>query len=166
MAKPTKHASLICTILTIIAVIGIIISLILHSPIPILILLIPTAIYEIYRTEGESTKISSIILGIIIILELILIIFKIDVNIGNFLGEDTRYIAGYEIKLGLLSIIGPSIMAILTIILFVRTRGVYTRWLAAIIFFSSFVIVRYLIRNVHNVQSFDSSTGSELRINK
>ena len=56
MAKPTKHATLICTIMTIVALIGILLGILFSKPIIIVACLIPTVIYEAYRTEGESTR--------------------------------------------------------------------------------------------------------------
>lgn len=38
-------------------------------------------------------------------------------------------------------IVGPIIIGILSIILFIRTRGKYTKWLAAIIFITCFAII-------------------------
>ena len=74
MAKPTKYAPMICIILSILAVVGIILSLLLTSPLPAVFLLLPTVIYEVYRTEGASTKASSIIILIVLLFELVLII--------------------------------------------------------------------------------------------
>ncbi len=141
MAKPTKHAPLICIIMSILAVIGIILSLLLSSPLPAIFLLLPTVVYEVYRTEGASTKSSSIIILVVLILEIVLIIFNIDIDLAGFLGEDTKYIAGYEINLGVLTLVGPTLIAILSIVLFIRTRGVFTRWLAAIVFITAFFII-------------------------
>jgi len=141
MAKPTKYATPICFGLSVLAGIGILISLMYVSPLIAIIALIPTVIYEIYRTEGKSTKISSIIIGIILLLELALIIFNIDIDLTEFLGQESRTIAGYEVPLGTLTVVGPSVMAILSVILFIRTRGKYTKWLAVIIFVTSFAII-------------------------
>ncbi len=144
MAKPTKYAPVICIALSILAVIGIIASLIFLNPLPVILLLIPAVAYEIYRTEGASTKTSSIIIGVVLILELILIIFNIDFDLAKLLDQETKYIGGYEVPLGSLKVIGPTIIAILTVILFIRTRGIYTRWLAVIIFISCFIIIYVL----------------------
>lgn len=141
MAKPTEHALLICVITSIFAVIGIIASLLWSTPLPAIILLFPTVIYEIYRTEGASTKISSVVIGLVLFLELILIVTKVDLDLGKLIGEDTKYIAGYEVPLGLLSIVGPTVIAVLSVVLFVRTYGIYTRWLAVAIFLTSLVII-------------------------
>lgn len=141
MPKPTEHAPLICTILSIVAVLGIIASLIWKTPIPGIVLLIPTVAYEIYRTEGASTKIASVIIGLVLILELVLVITKVDIDLSKLLGEDTKYIAGYEVPLGLLTIVGPTAMAVLSVVLFVRTYGVFTKWLAVVIFITSLAIV-------------------------
>jgi hypothetical protein len=141
MAKPTKDAAIICTIVSIIALIGIIMGLSKDSTLIIVLSLLPATVYEVYRTEGDSTKTSSIILLVALIAEIILILFNINFNLAEYLGTTEEYIAGYIVPLGEMNVLGPTLMAVLSIILFVRTRGIYTRWLAAIIFFTSFVII-------------------------
>jgi hypothetical protein len=141
MAKPTKNATLICTILSIIAAIGILIGIINGSTIAIIIGLLPATIYEVYRTEGESTKASSVLLLLILIAELGLIFFNVNFNIAEYLGTTEKEIGGYLVPLGDIKIVGPSIMTILSVILFVRTNGVYTKWLSVIIFITSFSII-------------------------
>jgi len=147
MAKPTKYAPAICIGVSVLAVIGVIISFIAQSPIPLLFLLLPAAGYEVYRTEGDSTKAASALVLAAIIFELILLIFHIDFNLASYLEVDSTTIAGYLVPLGALSVVGPTVMAILAIVLFIRTYGVYTRWLAVIIFLSAFVII-YLLNPV------------------
>ncbi|KKQ36088.1 MAG: hypothetical protein US52_C0009G0010 [candidate division WS6 bacterium GW2011_GWA2_37_6] len=75
MAKPYRNATTIIGIMTLFAVIGIIVGLLIHSPLVILVFLLPTVIYEVYRTEGETTKLSSFVLLAIYILEIIAIVF-------------------------------------------------------------------------------------------
>ena len=58
-----------------------------------------------------------------------------------FLENSEKVVAGYIVPLGDIKIAGPIVMAILSIILFVRTRGRYTKWLAAVIFITCFAIV-------------------------
>jgi hypothetical protein len=141
MAKPTKYAVPICIVLSIIAVIGILIGLIFRSPLVIIIFLLPTVIYEIYRTEGKSTKASSWLLLLVLIAEIILIVFRINFNIAEYLGVTEKYIGGYLVPLGDIRVIGPAIMGVLSVVLFVRTYGVYTKWLAVIIFITSFALI-------------------------
>lgn len=141
MAKPTKNAAIICTIVSIIALIGIIIGLSKDSTLIIVLSLLPATIYELYRTEGDSTRTSSIILLVVLIAEIILILFKINFNLAEYLNTTEEYIGGYLVPLGEIKALGPTLMAVLSVILFIRTRGVYTKWLAAIIFFTSFVII-------------------------
>jgi hypothetical protein len=148
MAKPTKYAPHICTAVTILALIGIVVGLTTGNTLWIVFLLLPTAIYEAYRTEGKSTKASSLLLVAVLILEAILIIFNVDFNLAEYLGTSERYIGSYLVPLGELTIVGPTVMAILSVILFVRTRGIYTRWLAAVIFITSFAIVYSIDPNV------------------
>jgi len=144
MTKPTKYAPHLCTLFMIIAIIGIILGFIFSKPLIPIILLLPAAIYEAYRTEGKSTKTSSIVLVLVLLAEIILVIFNIEFNIATFLGAEQQYIGGYWVPLGDLRIVGPAIVAVLAVILFTRTKGVYTKWLAVIIFVTCFAII-YLI---------------------
>lgn len=141
MAKPTKYATLICTIVSILALIGIVIGIWLSKPLIIVIFLIPVAAYEVYRTEGPSTVWASWILLIVLILEIVLIVANINFDLASFFGESEKVVAGYTVPLGDIKIAGPIVMAILSIILFVRTRGRYTKWLAVVIFITCFAIV-------------------------
>lgn len=54
--KPTKYAPHICTGVTIVALIGIIVGLLNGNALWPVILLLPAAFYEAYRTGGKSTK--------------------------------------------------------------------------------------------------------------
>lgn len=140
MAKPTKHATAICIAISVLLVIGIVLGFWQKNVLYILGFLLPVVIYQVYRTEGKSTKWASLTMLIVIILEFILVIFKINFNLAEFLGTEGEYVAGYYVTFGDLKAIFPAIMAILSIILFVRTRGRYTRWLAVIIFTGALAI--------------------------
>jgi len=141
MAKPTKHAGTICAILGIIALAGIVLGLLRSSPLITILLLIPTAVYEVYRTEGESTRWASWVLLLVLIAEVFLVALGIRFDLAGFLGEEERYVAGYEVPIGDITVVGPAVMAVLSLILIARTRGRYTKWLAAIILVTSFAIV-------------------------
>jgi hypothetical protein len=144
MAKPTKYAALICVIITILAIIGVLIGFNKNNPLILLLFLLPAIIYEVYRTEGESTKISSWILLIVFVLEILLIAFKINFDLAAFLGKTQTMVVGYNVPLGDIKIVGPTIVAILSVVLFTKTRGVYTKWLAVLIFLGSFSLI-YLL---------------------
>ena len=144
MEKSRKDAPLICLIVTAIALIGIIIGLITKNPIVIILLLLPTAIYEVMRTQGKSTKAASIILLVVLVAQIFVLMLDIDFNVAEFFGATHQYIGGYLLPLGELRIVAPALMAVLAVILFVRTWGVYTRWLAATIFFTSFALIYVL----------------------
>lgn len=141
MPKPTKHATLICTITSIIALIGIIIGIIFKLPLVIVFLLLPAAAYEAYRTEGPNTKWASIFMIIILVALAILIIFNINYDLASLFGREYQYVSGYTIPLGDIKVVAPILLAITSIILFVRTYGVYTKWLAVVIFISAFAII-------------------------
>ncbi|MFZ3107137.1 MAG: hypothetical protein WA105_07150, partial [Candidatus Hydromicrobium sp.] len=133
--------TLICTIVSILAIIGIVIGIWLSKPLIIVIFLIPAAAYEVYRTEGPSTVWASWVLLIVLILEIVLIVANINFDLASFFGESEKVVAGYTVPLGDIKIVGPIVMAVLSIILFVRTRGRYTKWLAVVIFITCFAIV-------------------------
>ncbi|MBA7473084.1 hypothetical protein ES707_08418 [subsurface metagenome] len=82
-----------------------------------------------------------IVMFIVLILEIVLIAANINFDLASFFGESEKVVAGYTVPLGDIKIVGPIVIAILSIILFVRTRGRYTKWLAAVIFITCFAIV-------------------------
>lgn len=141
MAKPYQYATLICIVLSILALLGIIIGVVASNPLITIIFLLPTVIYEVYRTEGKSTRWASWGLLAVFIAEIILIVANVSFDLATFLGVTEKTVGGHNVPLGDIKVFGPTIMAILAIILFVRTRGRYTKWLAMIIFVTSFAIV-------------------------
>ena len=141
MAKPYQHATLICSILTLVAAAGILWGIIASNALIITLFLLPTVLYEVYRTEGKSTKLASWGLLAVFTLEILFIVGHISFDLASFLDTSQHYVAGYAIPLGDIKVVGPTLMAVLSIVLFTRTRGRYTKWLAAIIFVTSFAIV-------------------------
>lgn len=141
MPKPTQYASLICTILMIIAIIGAVVGYANSLPLIIIGALLPTVIYEVYRTEGESTRASSWLMLAVLIAEAIFILFNINFDLGQYLGQSEAYIGGAYVPLGDIKVLAPTILAILSAILFARTAGIYTKWLSVIIFITSFVLI-------------------------
>ncbi len=141
MAKPTKYATLICFVLMIVAAICAYIGYRNQSAIVIVLGLLPTVIYEVYRTEGESTRASSWLMLFVLVAEAILILFKINFDLGQYLGQSDAIIGGSVVPLGDIKILAPAIMALLSVILFTRTAGIYTKWLSVIIFAVSFVLI-------------------------
>lgn len=162
MAKPTKYAPHLCTLFMVIALIGIILGFVFKQPIIPILLLMPTAIYEAYRTEGKSTKTASIVLVAVLFTEIFLVLFNIQINLAEFLSSDRQLIGGYWVPLGDLRIVGPTIITVLSVILFTRTRGVYTKWLAAVIFVTSFAII-YLLDPVVFQSLFEYGIQEGLR---
>lgn len=142
MAKPTQNAPLYCTLLTIITIIAATAAYMTRNPLWIIIGLLPTVMYEAYRTEeGASTKSASILLLIILIAEIAIIVFKINFNLASFLGEENKYVGGYFLPLGDIKVFGPILTALLSVVLFFRTAGIYTKWLSVIICIGSLTAV-------------------------
>jgi len=141
MPKPTQYATPICAILSIIAVVGIIMGFYLKNPLIPTILVLPAVAYEVYWTEGESTRWASIGILLLIIAELIMIFAKVNFDLAGYLGQGEKYVGGYLVPLGDIKVITPVIVAVLSIVLFFRTYGKYTKWLAVVIFVSCFAII-------------------------
>ena len=147
MAKPTKYATLICIGLSILAAVGIVVGILLSkssprmAPLITIFCLLPTVIYEVYRTEGKFTKLASWGLLVVLIAEVILIAGNISIDLAALFGKSKTELAGHTVPLGDIRVFGPLIIAALSAILFYRTSGIYTRWLAVIIFITSFPII-------------------------
>ncbi|MFW6110214.1 MAG: hypothetical protein ACOC6Q_02190 [Patescibacteria group bacterium] len=141
MAKPYQNANTICLILTIIAALGIILGFATANAVYPVLLLLPTAGYEVYRTEGKSTKFASLVMLAVLIAELAFILFGIQFNVARYLGDSGQYISGYYVPFGDIKVLAPALMAVAAIILVTNTRGKYTKWLAIIIFVNAFAIV-------------------------
>lgn len=144
MAKSTKYATPICIGLTLLAAIGILLGLKTGRALITMFTLLPAIGYEAYRTEGVSTRWASWGLVVLFVALLIFFIFNINFDLARFFGEATRNLRGYEVPLGDIKVVGSALMIILSIILFTRTRGIYTRWLSVIIIVTSAAIV-YII---------------------
>jgi len=144
VAKPTQYATSICLVLTVIALAGMIIGLLKMNPLITIILLIPTVAYEVYRTEGKSTTLASWLLLLVFAAITVLFIFNINYDLSAILGISNLNVGGYPVPLGEIRVVGPAIVAVLAAILFFRTRGVYTKWLAVVILVGSLVVI-YII---------------------
>jgi len=133
--------NLICSVLTVWAILGAVLTLLFTNALVLALFLLPVVAYEIYRTRGKSTIFSSWALLIILILEIILIVFGISYDLGQYLGIANVWVGGQDIPLGDIKILGPTLLAAFSAILFARTAGPYTKWLSVIIFVSAFVLV-------------------------
>lgn len=141
----TSNPFTICLIVTIISVVGVVISLAFKNPLWILFFMLPALGYEAIRTEeGASTKFSSVLLLGLTILEIGLIIFGINYDLAQFFGTTEKYVAGYTVPLGDIKVFGPLLTAILSTILVFRTYGTYTKWLSVVIAIGSLTTV-YLV---------------------
>ncbi len=135
--KNPNVPKIICGILTIITLATIMLGFYLKNPYIMILGIVPSAIYEAIRTEGYYTKAASIGIAILVILEILAIKGIIHINLANILGRDEAYFSGYYLPLGNIVFIFPAIAAILSIVLFIRTYGIYTKWLAILLLASS-----------------------------
>lgn len=148
MAKSYKHADEICIILTIVTALGIVGGLIQSSALIPILALLPATIYEVYRTEGESTKLASWGMLGVLIGALVLVLFNININIAEVLQQSQGTVGGYILPFGNLQVLAPSLLAVLSVILITRTRGKYTTWLAVINLVGAFAIIYILDPNI------------------
>jgi hypothetical protein len=130
VAKPTKNAPKICVAVIAFMVLGLLVGLLTDQPLWAILGLLPVTIYEVYRTEGASTSWASWVLLAALVLLGVLLVFGIDLDLADLLGRSSETVAGYEVPLGPITMVAPLLMAVLCLILIVRTRGRYTRILA------------------------------------
>lgn len=133
--------TIICIFCSIFALLFVILSFYLKNPYLILIGYFPAAVYEAIRTAGPYTKAASVGMVLLIILEALALRGIIKFNLATFLGQETAYIKGYWLPLGEVVTVFPLITIILAILLFQRTIGRYTKWLAVIILVSSVALL-------------------------
>ncbi|MBN2176997.1 MAG: hypothetical protein JW722_04995 [Demequinaceae bacterium] len=68
-------------------------------------------------------------------------LFDVSWNLAEWLGQEEADVGGYLVPLGDIKTLGAAMLGALAVVLFVRTRGIYTRWLAGIIFVSVAALV-------------------------
>ncbi len=131
MPKSTKNAALICIVLTVIAGLGVAIGIWKLSPLAAIIGMIPAVIYEVYRTEGFTTKLASVGMLLVLVALVVMIAMNLSFSLAPYLSKFgiTRAV---DAKLA-----GPVIIAVLAVILLRRTAGIYTKWLAVVIFLAA-----------------------------
>ena len=148
MARPTKNATPICIGLSILALIGIVVGLATSTPLVMVFVLVPVVAYEIYRVEGDSTKWASWGMGAVLLALIVFTLFDISWNLAEWLGQDSANVGGYLVPLGDIRSVGAATLGALAIVLFFRTRGIYTRWLSVIIFVTVAALVYVLSPDV------------------
>lgn len=135
---------LVCSILTIWMIVGALLGMALHSVLCMTFFLLPVVAYEIYRTKGESTTFASWALLVVLVLEIIFIIFGISYDLGKYLDLEYTYVGGQYVPLGDIKILGPTLLAVLSLILLFRTAGPYTKWLSVIIIITALAMVQMM----------------------
>jgi hypothetical protein len=141
MPRPTRHATPICLAPTVPAALGIGLGFVTDEVLWPICFLFPAVAYEAYRTEGPSTRWASWTMAALMVALIALVAFGVDYDLRSLFGADITYVGGKEIPLGDVKVVFPAATAILAVVLWGRTRGIYTRWLAAIIFVTAAVIV-------------------------
>ncbi|HUG75222.1 MAG TPA: hypothetical protein VMM81_06055 [Acidimicrobiia bacterium] len=141
MARPTRYATRICLAVTVLAALGILLGIRTGEVIYPVVFLVPAVAYSVYRTEGASTTWASWLLAVLTVALIVVTIFSLSYDLSELFGTDRVDIVGEQVPLGDVSVVFPAAMGALGVVLFTRTRGVYTRWLAAVIFVGSAAVV-------------------------
>jgi len=132
---------LYCLVLTAVALGGAALGIFLNVPALIVLCALPAAVYELIRTEGLSTKLASFVLVGLLAAELAVLVLGIEIDLAKAAGIGPIAVGGYRLPLGDVRVVGAAVMAILSVVLFTRTRGIFTKWLAAVLFLSSFAFI-------------------------
>jgi hypothetical protein len=146
MAKSTKNAPLICGIMTLAVLAGAIGGVLLMKSDPVrwqklaavlvIAAVLPAVIYEVYRTEGFTTKLASAAMLVLLTAVAVIVILGLKLDLGALLGGKIKALAGVNAAL-----LGPGVTAVISLYLIRRTAGVYTKWLAAIILGASVALL-------------------------
>lgn len=141
MSRPTRYATPICLVLSGLAALGIVLGLVTDEVLYPIGFLVPTVAYEAYRTEGPATRWASWTMALLIVALVVVAAFGVDFDLRQLFGADTTSVGGRTVPLDDVKVVFPAAMALLAGVLWARTRGVYTRWLAGIIFVTSAAVV-------------------------
>jgi hypothetical protein len=116
----------------------------MKNPLYIALGLLPAAAFQAYRTWGPLTRFASFLFLVMLIAEAVLIVMGINFDLGKFAVTTSRHAAAYNLPLGDIKVVMPLVMALLSLILVIRTAGPYTKWLSLIIITGSIFLVYIL----------------------
>jgi hypothetical protein len=146
--KPENRrvAMWICIALTVVTLLTIGLGFYLKNPYLVILGIFPAAIYEAIRTEGYYTKAGSIFIMVLVLLEIVAIRGWIHFDLSTFFGREEMYFSGFILPLGNIIFIFPAVTAIISVVLFIRTYGIYTKWLSILLLLSSIMLI-YLLNS-------------------
>lgn len=136
-----KFPLIACTVITVIALATLILGLILKNPYVVIAGIIPAAIYEAWRTQGFFTKLQSVGILVLVILEILAIMRVFTLNLGQGIEGEEVYVGGFILLLGDIRFLIPAIMVVLSLGLLWRTYGMYTKWLSVVLTASSIALL-------------------------
>ncbi len=142
--EKTKFPIIACTVITIIALATLILGLLIKNPYVVIAGIIPAAIYEAWRTQGFFTKLQSVGILVLVILEILAIMRVFTFNLGQGIEDEEIYVGGFILLLGDIRFLIPAVMVILSLGLLWRTYGMYTKWLSVVLTASS-VALLYIV---------------------
>lgn len=145
-----KTPVIICSILTLWALLALIVGFLMKNPYVIIAGIIPAALYETWRTEGFYTKAISAVLVILSILEIFVIkgIIKLGAVSGSTEVGEKIYISGYFLPLVDAKFLIPAGMIACAAALIYWTYGVYTKWLSVVLTVSTIALLYLMNKEV------------------
>ena len=144
MAKSTEHAGTICLVLTLVAAAGALFGFLFKLPLLAVIGVLPAAGYELYRTEGPSTRLASLLAVAAVVALIFVFVTGFQYDVEGLL-RSLPFRITVPAVLFSLPVALSVVLGILAAVLFLRTRGKYTRWLAVVIFASALIEIYLLI---------------------
>jgi hypothetical protein len=137
MEKSNASALPICIGLTVLLAIGLAIGILKMLPVVIIVLVLPAAVYAVYETRSESSAWAAWLILVAAIVEIVLIIAKVNVNLTGTLRVNISYLGSQAVPFSDIKAALPIVMAILSGILFARTQSIYAKWAVALVLIGS-----------------------------
>jgi hypothetical protein len=152
-----KIPAIICTVITILVIISLVVSFLTKNPYYIIVGMFLAGAYELWRTEGYYTKMESLGILVLLILEILALMGIIKIDLAKELGTNQVYLSYRQFPLGDIRIILPIGMALVSLGLLWRTYGAYTKWLSILLVISSLVLL-YLVNKAGLGQILQNSS--------
>lgn len=122
-----------CLIAALIAATCLLCGYYLKSPLIMALGLIPAALYESFRAWGPMTRIASLLFVLILITVSALFLLQINFDMSTFKGGHVKRAALRTLALVDIKVVALLIMALLSLVLVIRSAGPYTKLLSLLI---------------------------------
>jgi hypothetical protein len=131
----------ICLIMTAAAALGIFAGWSFKLPLIIILGALPAALYELFRTSGLFTKAAAMLLLGALLITAYLLISGSGVQLKDFINTDGTLLENIKTDRLDLKTLLMSFAAVLSVFLFLKTMGIYTKWLSIVLLVCSFAVI-------------------------